>query len=116
MKCISISKEKLFDGQQEGFYTFKHQFQVPSDLVIYERDFRKNYFDDLERIMNHEDFEQLMREGHFTKPKGAFGNYLGSDNLSLNYFISNGLLFVFANGEFQPSRYKIYMEGIWQMS
>ena len=116
MKCITTPKEKLFDGQDQDFYTFKHQFDVLNDLVIYERDFRKNYFDDLEKIMSPEEFEQIMREGHFTKPKGPFGNYLGSDGLSLSYFVSNGLLFVFANGEFQPARYKIYLEGIWQMS
>lgn len=116
MEHVVIRKEKLFDGQDKDFYTFKYSCQVPRELMIYERDFRKNHLDDLERIMNPEDFGQLMREGHFVKPKGPFGNYSGSDNLSLNYFLSNGLLFVFANGEFQPSRFKIYLEGVWKLN
>lgn len=117
MALIHIATEKklLFDGQDEGFYTFKYPFNIPHEVIIYERDFRKNYVNDLEKLMLPEAFQQLIREGYFYKHNGSLSNYVGSDGLTVNYFITGGFLFVFANGEFQPSRYKIYFEGAWQL-
>ena len=58
-------------------------------------------------------FAQLLREGNFQSPKGDFGDFTGTDGLALNYFMSGEYLFIFANGEYQPARYKIYLEGAW---
>ncbi len=41
--------------------------------------------------------------------------FKGSDQLSLKFFLVGSYVMVFALGEFQPGRYKIYLEGIWQL-
>lgn len=115
MYHLPAEKKLLFDGQDEGFYTFKSPFNIPHEVTVYERDFRKNYFNDLEKIMSPDAFEKLLKEGLFSKSKGSLKGYLGSDGLSLNYFMVSDFLLIFANGEFQPDRYKIYLEGIWQI-
>ena len=42
--------------------------------------------------------------------------FKGTDKLSLKFYLSGKFIVVFALGEFQPNRYKIYLEGIWQLS
>jgi hypothetical protein len=115
MQHLITIKEKLFDGPDEKYYAFSHHFHTPQEVVIYERDFRKNYFDGLESLMNSTDFSQLLKEGKFQKPAGQFDDYSGSDGLALNYFINQDLLYVFATGEYQPARFKIYCEGVWKL-
>ena len=115
IKYLPTEKKLLFDGQEEGFYTFKQAVQIPHEIIIYERDFRKNSVNDLAKVMAPDAFQQLCLEGAFVKNTTSLANYTGSDGLALNYFIINSRLFIFANGEYQPGRYKIYYEGMWQL-
>lgn len=112
IKNNELVKIQLFDGEEEGFYTFKYSFTTPA-IVIYERDFRKNSFANLQKLMPGNDFSQLMSDGMFKLPIPPFTKFSGSDNLELAYYMSGNYLFIFASGESQPGRYKIYLEGIW---
>jgi hypothetical protein len=42
--------------------------------------------------------------------------YKGSDGLRLYFSKKGNTVVVFAYGEFQPTRYKLYLEGIWKIN
>lgn len=79
-------------------------------------DFANNGFEDLRHIIGNDDFESIVKTGGFTSDGGFLNLYKGIDNLRL-YFCKRGdVIIVFAYGEFQPTRYKLYLEGIWVSS
>ena len=113
VKVISLDKRLLFDGLDEGFYQFS---STPNSRLpeIKLDDVYDNFFQKLILIVGPQAFSQILYEGDFMKYSNKYA-FKGTDRLSLKFFISGDTIAVFALGEFQPDRYKIYLEGIWQI-
>lgn len=115
---LPIPATKLFDGLNDEFYDFTHQFEKPLAVSIRPTDFYCQAFSQLATVLSPPDFSQLVREGHFRKTNSLFAEhtYEGTDEFDLTYCLIDTYLFIFASGEFQPGRYKIYLEGVWQVA
>lgn len=82
----------------------------------------RNPFEALRGILGGPAFDVLVAAHGFRIPVGEFETWVGEGDLSLYYFLRDSdlqgsrELVVVAFGEFQPARYKVYIEGIWLVS
>ncbi|RZK98047.1 MAG: hypothetical protein EOO62_27085 [Hymenobacter sp.] len=115
---LPLPATKLFDGLNDDFYAFSYQCQKPLAVSIRPTYFYQQVFSSLTAVLSPPDFSQLVREGGFRKTNSLFAAhaYEGTDNMGLTYCRADTYLFIFASGEFQPGRYKIYLEGVWQLA
>lgn len=114
VKVISLDKKLVFDGLDEEFYQFSLTIDRLGLPAISSDDIYENFFQNLIPLVGPQAFSQMLDEGGFMKYSNKY-SFKGSDKLSLKFFLSNNIIVVFALGEYQPSRYKIYLEGIWQI-
>jgi hypothetical protein len=114
VNLISLDRKLLYDGLDEGFYQFVFNPQIPGLPSIATDDFDENYFQKLIPLIGPQAFSQLLQEGDFMKNSNEYA-FKGTDKLSLRFLLRGNTLLVFAMGEFQPNRYKIYLEGIWDI-
>lgn len=112
-----ILKQKLFDGDERVLQesSFVLRPAANKEITVQVSDFENNKFEDLPSVIGSETFQELLAEGDFKGGSGFILVYKGSDDLRLRYCIKENFLFVFAYGEFQPARYKLYIEGIWEI-
>jgi len=105
-----ITKSLLFDGdEEEAVYK---SFTLPAGDVKFS-DFANNNFEDLRKVITPDDFETIVKTGGFN---ADFLNlYKGSERLRLYYTKKGNTIAVLAYGEFQPTRYKLYLEGLWAL-
>lgn len=110
-------KELLFEGQES---------EIRSKLVdlsnyikgfepIRFENFISHNLEDLERHISGDDYKSILESGHFKTDEGFLNLPKGSDGLRVYYYKKANTVFVFAYGEFQPTRYKLYLEGIWTL-
>jgi hypothetical protein len=105
-----ITKSLLFDGDEAE--AVHKSFNLPAGDIKFS-DFANNNFEDLRKIITPDDFETIVRTGSFN---ADFLNlYKGSERLRLYYAKRQNTIAVFAYGEFQPTRYKLYLEGLWML-
>jgi hypothetical protein len=105
-----ITKSLLFDGDEAE--AVHKSFNLPAGDVKFS-DFANNNFEDLRKVITQDDFETIVKTGGFN---ADFLNlYKGSERLRLYYTKQGNTIAVFAYGEFQPTRYKLYLEGLWKL-
>lgn len=73
-----------------------------------------NFLQKLMPLIGPQAFSQVLQEGNLLKNSNAYA-FKGTDKLSLRFLLRGSALLVFAMGEFQPSRYKVYLEGRWHV-
>jgi len=112
------TKSLLFDGNESEILDryFVPDTDIEAGMAIKFHDFAGNTFEDLRSIISEADFENIVQTGGFTADNGFLKLYKGSDSLRLYFFKKAGVIVVFAYGEFQPTRYKLYLEGVWKLS
>ena len=115
VKAVSLDKKLLYDGLGDGFYQFSFTPDSSALPAIATDDIYENFFRKLIPIVGPEAFSQILAEGGFMKYSNEYA-FKGTDKLSLKFYLSGKFIMVFALGEFQPNRYKICLEGIWQLS
>jgi len=105
----------IFDGNEQDVVSRSFQPDTQTDLggAIEFDDAVKHDFEDLRGVIGDDDFESIIKTGDFTPDGGFLHQYRGSDNLKLYYLKRGKTVVVFAYGEFQPTRYKLYLEGVW---
>ena len=108
-------KSLIFDGAESEI--LKRSINPDTEInvggAIRFADFANNNFEDLRMILSGDDFESIVKTGKFTPDSGFLNLYRGSDNLRLYFCKRGNAIVVFAYGEYQPTRYKLYLEGIW---
>jgi|ERR1700754_3116070 len=111
-------KSLIFDGNEQDAVklSFTPDTIVEAGGPIKFSDFAGNTFEDLHNAVDKDDFEAVLKTGGFTPDNGFLKLYKGSDNLRLYFCKKGNTILVFAYGEFQPTRYKLYLEGIWKIS
>ncbi|AYL97185.1 hypothetical protein [Mucilaginibacter celer] len=112
IKKHEILHTLLYDGTEEGM--LDKTFSLPYNQVKYD-DFADNNFEELANVAGAEDFKSITETAGFETDGGFLNLYQGSDRLRLYYAKKDNMIYVFAFGEFQPMRYKIYLEGVWEL-
>ncbi|SEO25125.1 hypothetical protein SAMN05192574_106271 [Mucilaginibacter gossypiicola] len=106
-----VTKSLLFDGDEAD--AVHKTFNLPAGDIKFS-DFANNNFEDLQKILTPDDFKVIVKTAGFST--GGFLNlYQGSERLRLYYAKKGDTIIVFAYGEFQPTRYKLYLEGVWAL-
>jgi len=75
-----------------------------------------NNLEALKNIIDEADYNSIMASGDFNNDEGFLNLPKGSDGLRTYYYQNGNTIFVFAYGEFQPGRYKLYLEGTWEIN
>lgn len=105
-----VTKSLLFDGDEEE--AVHKSFSLPAGNIKF-GDFANNNFEDLRKILTPDDFSVIVKTAGFDTDGGFLNVYRSSERLRLYYAKKDDAIIVFAYGEFQPTRYKIYLEGVW---
>lgn len=106
------AKSLIFDGLESEILD-KSFNQAGISAPIRYNDFANNDFEDLQQVINKDDFESIVKTGGFAPDGGFLNLYKNNDGLRLYYYKKDNTVVVFAYGEFQPGRYKLYLEGVW---
>lgn len=114
VKLVARDRKLLYDGLDAGFYQFVFNPQIPDLPSIATDDMADNLFQKLIPLIGPQAFSQILQEGDFMRNSNQYA-FKGTDKLSLRFLLRNNTLLVFAMGEFQPNRYKIYQEGTWHI-
>jgi hypothetical protein len=109
------AKSLIFDGSESEVLnkSFDLDTEIDVGAAIQFNDFAGNNFEDLQQVIGDDDFKAIVTTGEFAPDGGFLNIYKNSDNLRLYFCKRGNVIIVFAYGEFQPTRYKLYMEGIW---
>ena len=109
------AKSLIFDGPESEILNkvFDLSRETAVSTAIKFGDFANNNFEDLQQVINNDDFESIVKTGGFAPDGGFLNLYKNSENLRLYYYKKGNTIVVFAYGEFQPFRYMLYMEGVW---
>ena len=119
MRTLSTEEIELFDGDESLYYdrilhlTIAELGEVKLNSNMFNPDNRFKY---LESKLGREEFLQVILAGNFKGPIGVTENYTGKFDLSLYHAIIGKYVAVFATGEKQPTRFMIYLEGIWELT
>jgi hypothetical protein len=108
------AKSLVFDGTEREILT--KELDLGQAATVKFNDFANNNFEDLQQVINNGDFESIVKTGGFVPDGGFLNLYKNSDGLRLYYYKKNDTIIVLAYGEFQPGRYKLYMEGVWEIN
>jgi hypothetical protein len=123
MKLIE-NKEKVYDGQENQelyatvFNVKNNVFTLPAILI--------NTIEHLKDQISNEDFLKIVKESKFQTDKNSdfkkhfkdfdFEEYYQSqEGLSVYYVIKDNLLYLFSFGEYQPTRYMLFIESVWEL-
>ncbi len=108
-------KSLLFDGDEQEAVnkSFSINTSINIDAPIGFKDFADHNFEELCAVIVDDDFKTIVKSAGFNTDGGFLNLYQGSDRLRLYYCKKGNIVIVFAYGEFQPTRYKLYVEGIW---
>lgn len=119
MKLIPFDLRKklhIFDGFEPDDYSMKIPLSEKyPNLEFTFSEIIDQPFKNLQNILNQESFQQLAALQKIKNPNTEWEHFVGSEDLSLYYFIREDKLVLVSFGEFQPARYKVHLEGIWQI-
>ncbi len=123
MKHID-NKAKLYDGlENQELYTtvfnIKNNVFTLPDILI-------NKIADLKHQISNEDFLRIVKESKFqTNENSDFKKYFkdidveefyqSEEGLSVYFVIKDKRLYLFSFGEYQPARYMMYLESVWEL-
>ena len=105
----------IFDGPETAILEKSFDLDAgPLDgQAIKLHDFAANNFEDLKEVIGNENFEFILETGAFAPDEGFLNHYKSENRLKLYYIKKGNSIAVFSYGEFQPTRYQLYLEGIW---
>ncbi|VXC54607.1 hypothetical protein [Chryseobacterium sp. 8AT] len=113
IKKFEISKQKLFDGDEEKcleeIFELEHQ-------KIKLTDFYNNPLRDLKKEIDEESFNAIIQESKFSLINSFIEKYTSEDGLEVNYLKNYNLIYLFSYGEYQAGRYLLFLENIWYYS
>lgn len=118
IKPINLEKRlHIYDGFEPDDYSLSMSLsETYPNLEFTFSEIVNQPFKKLENILDKESFEQIAALQKIKNPNTEWEHFVGSENLSLYYFIRESKLILVCFGEFQPARYKVHLEGIWQMN
>jgi len=111
----------IFDGEEPEF--LEPEFDIPGSggIVFKARQFLDQPFGELKPLLGDKIFDQIVEEQGYIIPEGELSTWTGTDRLKLYYFVHRHpdadfeSVVLVGFGEFQPGRYMINVEGIWEI-
>jgi hypothetical protein len=79
-------------------------------------------FSALKNILGEANFDKIVAQQGYVRPKTEFQTYVGEDGLPLHYYTREGdrpdtrELILVSFGEYQPQRWLAHIEGFWRVS
>lgn len=114
MKKIKYTRKKLADGFEENVLKQKFNIQVNGKNLEFElKKFYNNSFNELNRDFETKKIEIAENEKFIINEFD--GSFQSPEKLELLYELKENLIFIFSYGEFQPTRYILYLEGIYSL-
>lgn len=109
MDKLNISKRLLFDGKEDQLFDGEFKVEVDTTIIEFIPDQitpnKFNQFDKKQEVINESDFVK----------DNTYDIWKSEEELTLYYYESSGYLLIFSMGEFQPARYKLYLESAWSL-
>lgn len=105
-----IIRQKLFDGDKER--CLKEIFEIENQKIKL-IDFYNSPLRDLKKEIDDKSFETIIIESKFKVKNSFIEKYVSEEGLEILYLKNNDLIFLFSYGEYQPGRYILYLESIW---
>lgn len=116
IKLIEGKKAKLYDGDELGIRNSKFSIEVnSSSFKINIFDFYNNPLRNIINIISENDLRIIVSSQGFIETKKLFIDYKSTNNLDIYYCKQDNFIFLFSMGEFQPTRYMIFLEAIWTL-
>jgi len=75
--------------------------------------FYNNPLRDLKKEIDDESFETIVRESEFTVRNSFIEKYVSEEGQKIHYLKNNDLLYLFSYGEYQPGRYMLFLEDLY---
>ncbi len=110
IKKNKITRQKLFDGDEQE--CLKEIFEIENQKIKL-IDFYNSPLRDLKKEIDDESFDTIVRESEFKVKNSFIEKYVSEEGLEILYLKNNDLIFLFSYGEYQPGRYILYLESIW---
>ncbi len=114
-----VGKQLIYDGLDDKFYD-EHSFKLDNGDEIKFSPLETIRLENLEKSNDKKTLLNLILENCDTiyrySPSIELFGYKGQENLSVKYQMVNQYTIVLSLGESQPGRYKIYLEGIFQIN
>lgn len=107
-----ISRQKLFDGDEEK--ALKEIFEIENKKIKL-IDFYNSPLRELKKEITEENFNLIIKESQLVLKNSFIETYISEEGLEVNYLKVNDVIYVFSFGEYQPARYMIFLEGIWEI-
>jgi hypothetical protein len=114
----SYKNHLIYDGEEDGFYETDMKILIEDGLTIQLRVIKAKYFKELQQILGDADFNQVLEMTKDIQISNSFPDaYVSGNGFPQRYYIDdingNKYLVLYSFGEFQPGRYKIFLESIW---
>ncbi|WP_434778579.1 hypothetical protein [Neisseria sp. Ec49-e6-T10] len=113
MKNLNIGVKKLFEGIEEVSHKTKYNIDCEG-IVIGISDFYENNLRYLEEKIGENEFAELISHESFVKETVLFDVYKSQQGLEVYFCIKDGYIILLSYGEFQPNRYMLFLESIWE--
>ncbi|WP_346985767.1 hypothetical protein [Chryseobacterium sp. POE27] len=110
LKKIEITRQKLFDGDEEK--CLQEVFEIENHKIKL-IDFYNKPLRDLKKEIDEESFDIIIKEDKFNVNTGFIEKYTSEEGLEIHYLKNNDSIYLFSYGEYQPARYMLFLEGIW---
>ncbi len=122
-KCNFLNLGLVYDGTEDGYYEFKLILPFGNNLEeVKEGPFQFVYINNLLKILDLDQYKLVISMLSTAIPSQLIDEmYLGTQNFPLTFAIHNSragkkYIIIVSSGEFQPGRYKIYLEDILEIS
>jgi hypothetical protein len=108
-------KTGLFDGFEDD--AINKVFEITVNATQYKfkiNDFVKNPLKNIGSEIGDDNLQLIVSKERFTKSK-IYEQYKSSENLKVYFLTKDKIFLLFSYGEFQPARYKLFLEAAWEM-
>lgn len=107
MRKLKLDRSKLFDGLEDELFEKDFSVEVENKIICF-------IADDLtpNKLVNLKNYHLIINELDL---KLENSTVVTKDRLQVYYLKNSDLLIIFSLGEFQPSRYMLFIEGAWSL-
>lgn len=114
IKNSLVKKTLIFDGLERDVNK-EIVIKLSECNIVIKPFWKNNDILGLKKIMEKTSIDQIINECNLTDKHSLLGIYKNSEKMIVYYFIHDNYLIILSFGEIQYGRYKIYLEGVWEL-
>ena len=117
IKSLNLNRKVcLYDGFEPDDYQQEfHLADEYANINFTLSEIINQPFKNLRNVLDSENYDHLAALQQLKNPNTEWETFVGSNDLSLYYFVRGDKLILVSFGEFQPARYMVYLESVWQI-